>query len=152
MFPGAAANYEAVTNVSDMALLADAMVWAATDAACANEAFNVVNGDQFRWRDMWPRLAAAFDMAPGPVRTTALARDMAAKAPVWDAVVARYGLEPIAFERLGDWAFIDATLRVPWHQVASTVKAHRYGFHRTVDTYEMFDALLAEYRRLRLLP
>ncbi len=32
--------------------------WAATEPRAANQAFNTVNGDVFRWRQMWPLLAA----------------------------------------------------------------------------------------------
>ena len=38
-------------------LLAEHLVWAATTPAAANRAFNIVNGDVFRWRWLWPRLA-----------------------------------------------------------------------------------------------
>ncbi|OOF99400.1 hypothetical protein ASPCADRAFT_503451 [Aspergillus carbonarius ITEM 5010] len=34
--------------------------WAATELACSNQAFNVVNGDAQTWQTMWPRLAERF--------------------------------------------------------------------------------------------
>ena len=58
-FPGSREQWEAVTDVTDAGLLADHLVWAATTPAAANQALNIVNGDVFRWRRMWPRLAAA---------------------------------------------------------------------------------------------
>jgi hypothetical protein len=33
------------------------MVWAATDPRAANQAYNINNGDMFRWEEMWPALA-----------------------------------------------------------------------------------------------
>ena len=50
--------------MTDAGLLAEQMVWAATDPAGADEAFNIVNGDVFRWRWMWPRLAAYLGVDP----------------------------------------------------------------------------------------
>ena len=41
---------------------------AATEPRCANEAFNIVNGDTFRWRDVWGRLADHFGMQAGTVQ------------------------------------------------------------------------------------
>ena len=54
-FPGSREQWEAVTDVTDAGLLADHLVWAATTPAAANQALNIVNGDVFRWRRMWPR-------------------------------------------------------------------------------------------------
>ena len=63
-FPGSREQWEAVTDVTDAGLLADHLVWAATTPGAANHALNIVNGDVFRWRRMWPRLAAALDVEP----------------------------------------------------------------------------------------
>ena len=65
-FPGSREQWEAVTDVTDAGLLADHLVWASTTPAAANQALNIVNGDVFRWRRMWPRLAAALDVEPAP--------------------------------------------------------------------------------------
>src|SRR5262249_7521769 len=56
-FPGSREQWEAVTDVTDAGLLADHLVWAATTPAAADHALNVVNGDVFRWRRLWPKLA-----------------------------------------------------------------------------------------------
>ena len=66
--PGSQEQWEAVTDVTDAGLLADHLVWAATTPAAANQALNIVNGDVFRWRRLWPRLAAALDVEPVAVR------------------------------------------------------------------------------------
>jgi hypothetical protein len=44
--------------VTDARILAKRMEWAATSEAGRNQAFNIVNGDIFRW--LWPTLAADF--------------------------------------------------------------------------------------------
>ena len=45
--------------------------WAATSEAARDQAFNIVNGDIFRWNWLWPKLAADFgiEAAPYPGRT-----------------------------------------------------------------------------------
>ena len=65
-FPGSREQWEAVTDVTDARLLADHVVWAATTPAAGNQALNIVNGDVFRWRRMWPRLAAVLGVEPVP--------------------------------------------------------------------------------------
>jgi nucleoside-diphosphate-sugar epimerase len=151
-FPGEQGAFEAALNITDVRLLAKAMEWAATEARCANEAFNIVNGDTFRWRDVWARLAAHFGMEAGTVRPVKLRDFMADKGPVWAAVAERNGLRAGHVSEIADWAFADVLFEGAWEQTASVVKAHRFGFTGMVDTEEMLLDILTEYRRLELLP
>src|SRR5271169_236380 len=66
LFPGSAAQWNSLTDMTDARLLARHLEWAATTPAAFNHAFNIVNGDVFRWNWMWPRLAAWFGIEPAP--------------------------------------------------------------------------------------
>ncbi|MGB9118891.1 MAG: SDR family oxidoreductase [Bradyrhizobium sp.] len=152
-FPGSEQAFDAITNVADIDLLTKCMVWAATDPGCANNAFNVANGDCFRWRDVWPRIAREFGMTPGGAQPTDLVRFMADKSVVWDAIVSKHGLRPTPFGMMADWSFAkNNVFGLTWDIFASTVKAHRFGFPDMVDSEEMFDRLFARYRALQILP
>ncbi len=52
--------------MTDAKLLARQLLWAATTPAAANQDFNVVNGDVFRWSWMWGRLAGWFGIEVEP--------------------------------------------------------------------------------------
>ena len=68
-FPGKPGAYHSLIEMTDAGLLARAMVWAATDPRAANQAYNINNGDLFRWEEMWPKLAGYFDLrSPRPSR------------------------------------------------------------------------------------
>lgn len=56
-FPGKPGAYDSLLEMTDAALLAKATVWAATEQRCANQAFNITNGDLFRWNELWPKIA-----------------------------------------------------------------------------------------------
>jgi len=58
-YPGKAAN---IWEVTDAALLASALGWAAGSKAAANRIFNVTNGDIFVLRHDWPVLAEALGL------------------------------------------------------------------------------------------
>ena len=58
-FPGKPGAYTSLIEMTDAGLLAEATVWAATNPECANQAFNINNGDLFRWQEMWPKIAAS---------------------------------------------------------------------------------------------
>ena len=93
-FPGSREQWEAVTDVTDAGLLAEHLVWAATTPAAANHALNIVNGDVFRWRRLWPRLAEALEVEAVPFdgEVTPLQDQMADASEVWPEIVRRHGL------------------------------------------------------------
>jgi nucleoside-diphosphate-sugar epimerase len=151
-FPGPQGAFDANLNFTDVRLLARAMEWAATEPRCANEAFNIVNGDTFRWRDVWPTLANHFGMAAGTVRPRRLREFMADKNDVWATLAKKHGLRLADVADIADWAFADVLFEGAWDQTASMAKAYQNGFTDTVDTGLMLLDILQRYRELKLLP
>jgi nucleoside-diphosphate-sugar epimerase len=151
-FPGTASNYGAVYQCTDVPHLARAILWMATTPGCANQAFNITNGDGFRWETLWPWLAAALDMAPGPVRTVELAGFMIDKAPVWDRVVARHRLAPTRFSDTAQWSYGDYVFTSGWDILSDTSKIRRFGFVERVDDAAMFGGCFERFRADRLIP
>ena len=151
-YPGKAAAQGALYQVTDAGLLARGQVWAATAEAAADQAFNLTNGDFFRWQNLWPRLADFFGMDAGPVETQRLTETMADKAPVWDEVVKAHGLQPNALESLAAWPFGDYCLGCDYDVMSSTTKIRQAGFAEVLDSEEMFLRLFAEFREARIIP
>ena len=150
--PGTAGNYTALYQCTDSGLLARAMVWMATTPKCANQAFNITNGDLIRWEHSWPKIARYFGMDTGPRRNISLVQLMADKGPVWDRIVARHNLRPHAYHEIVSWAYGDFVFTPEYDVISSTMKARRYGFHECVDTDEMFERLWNEMRSERIIP
>ncbi len=151
-FPGTPGNFHALYQATDSTLLAKAMTWVATTPACANQAFNLTNGDLFRWENFWPRIAAFFGMEIGPVRTTKLTEFMSDKAPLWDCIVQKYGLQPHRFEQIAAWPFGDFVFASDYDMISDMGKARRHGFGDVVDSEEMFLRLWADFRREKIIP
>jgi nucleoside-diphosphate-sugar epimerase len=153
-FPGSREQWEAVTDVTDASLLADHLVWAATTPAAANAALNIVNGDVFRWRRMWPRLAEAleveaipFDGEPAP-----LEQQMADAGDVWPGIVRRHGLRDTTVERLASWWHTDADLGRTIETFTDMGRSRRLGFFGVRDTESSFTDLFARLREERIVP
>ncbi|MER5862074.1 SDR family oxidoreductase [Kitasatospora sp. NPDC002040] len=151
-FPGKPGAYDALLEVTDAGLLARATVWAATDERCANQAFNINNGDLFRWSELWPRIAGFFELPTAPGLPLALDTVMADKEPVWDAMVAKYGLAPNSYREVSSWGFGDFVFSWDYDMFADGSKARRFGFHEFVDTEAMFLEIFADLRRRRVIP
>lgn len=151
-YPGPEAACRSLTQVTCIELLARAMHWMSTEPACANEAFNVTNGDAFRWEQVWPQIAAHFDMPCGSVRPMRLAEVMKNRNSTWQAIVQRHDLLPLALDEVANWGYLDATLERTWDEVLSTNKMRSFGFHEWADSESAIGDLLEQYRTARILP
>ena len=153
-FPGSKEQWEAVTDVTDAALLADHLVWAATTPAAANQALNIVNGDVFRWRRMWPRLAEALDVEPVPFNgePAPLVEQMAAAAQVWPGIVGRHGLRESNVEGLASWWHTDADLGRTIETFTDMGRSRRLGFTGVRDSESSFNDLFQRLRDQRIVP
>lgn len=61
-FPGNEVFYKKFDTYTYSVLHAAFCEWAILEEKCANQAFNVHNGEPETWENMWPRLAARFGM------------------------------------------------------------------------------------------
>lgn len=151
-FPGKPGAYDRLLEMTDAGLLARATVWAATTEACANQAFNINNGDLFRWSEMWPRIARFFDMEVGPGLKLPLATMMADKAELWAGLQARHDLARHAYAELSPWPFVDFVFSWDYDMFADGTKARRFGFTEHVETEAMFMGIFADLRRRLTIP
>jgi hypothetical protein len=119
----------------------------------ATTGFGLGNPNYFRWKYLWPRIAAMFDMPAADPIPTPLTVYMADKKPVWEAIVRKRGLQPLPYEQVSSWPFADAILRLmEYDNITSTIKVRRAGFHDCVDTEEMFSKLFNDLRRMQVIP
>jgi len=153
-FPGSREQWEAVTDVTDAGLLADHLVWGATTPAAANEALNIVNGDVFRWRRMWPRLAEALGVEAVPFNgePAPLEEQMADAGEVWPEIVRRHGLRDTNVDRLASWWHTDADLGRTIETFTDMGRSRRLGFFGVRDSESSFTELFARLRAERIVP
>ena len=151
-FPGTQAGFHALYQSVDADLLARAIAWITTTPACANQAFNVTNGDYIRWSNAWPRFADFFGMTAGGVSTVKLADEMRDKAGVWDRIVERHGLLRVPLSERAVWSYADFNLARGYDIMSSTLKLRQHGFYECMDTEQMFLEHFARFRAQRAIP
>ncbi|MBO9727787.1 MAG: SDR family oxidoreductase [Chitinophaga sp.] len=150
-FPGKPGAYHTLMEMTDANLLAKATAWAATNDAGANSAFNINNGDLFRWSDLWPRIARYFDMEVADPLPIPLAEVMADKAPLWNNMMEKYGLQH-SYEEVSSWKFGDFVFSWDYDFFADGSKARRAGFHEFVDTAAMFMEIFDNFKKMKVIP
>ena len=153
-WPGSRAQWEGLSDVTDARVIAKQLVWAATAEAARNEAFNITNGDYFRWSWLWPRLAAWFGIEAAGFDGTVhpLEEQLADAAPRWRALAARHQLAEADLSRLASPWHTDLDLGRPIEVMTDMSKSRQAGFLVYQRSDESFFDLFAQLRQDRLIP
>ena len=153
-FPGSVVQWNGLTDMTDARLLARHLLWASTTAAARNQAFNVVNGDVFRWSWMWAQIAKWFGVEPAPFagEGAPLETQLAGAAPVWKEIAARYRLLESNLDVLVSPWHTDADLGRPIEVVTDMSKSRKLGFLDYQATDDSFFELFTRLRSERLIP
>jgi len=153
LFPGSAAQWNGLTDMTDARLLARHLEWAAITPAARNLAFNIVNGDVFRWSWMWTRLADWFGLQPAPFQEgQPLAQQLADAAPIWSEIARKHDLVETNIGVLTSAWHTDADLGRPIEVVTDMSRSRKLGFLDYQATDDSFFDLFGRLREARIIP
>ncbi len=154
IFPGSPEQWNGVSDVTDAGLLAEQLEWAATSPTAANEDFNAVNGEVFRWNWLWPRLAAYFgiEAAPYPEKMMPLEGRMLEAEAAWRTIAAHYQLREADINKLVSWWHTDADLGRPMEAFTDMSKSRKAGFIGYRSTLDSFTGLFDRLKKERIIP
>ncbi len=156
-FPASQACFEHRFNVADSELLARASIWCSTTPGCGNEAFNINNGDVFRWSDLWARLAEFFGLKAAGPQAQRLPEFLAAHEGTWRKLEEKHGLASFPYERIPRWAQGDyqppnSRFACEYDVVSDLAKSRHHGFTEQLDSGAMFLRHFARLREARVIP
>lgn len=151
-FPGKPGAYHSLLEMTDAGLLARATVFIATNPQCGNQAFNINNGDLFRWSELWPRIAQYFGLDVAPPLPMSLNVIMADKAKLWEQMVEKHGLAPTPYSDVSAWGFGDFVFGWDYDFFADGTKLRRAGFHEYIHTEEMFLRVFDDLKARKIIP
>jgi hypothetical protein len=151
-WPGKQGFYDCLYNIIDTDLLADGMQWTATNPNVVNNAYNISNGDFFRWNQAWPRIASFFDMEVGPVQTLPLKEVMVDKEETWSEIIKIYGLQNHALAELTNWDYLDMALGNSYDQMSSITKIRQAGWNNSLDTENTIVNQIQKLRDIKIIP
>jgi nucleoside-diphosphate-sugar epimerase len=152
-FPGSEAQWNGLSDVTDARVLAEQLIWASTTEAAANQAFNITNGDVFRWSWLWQQIADWFGVKAVGFDGTIhpLEAEIAGDGPLWKEIAAKYGLKEPALERLASAWHTDLDLGRPIEVMTDMSKSRKLGFTVYQPTNESFFDLFAKLREEKLI-
>ncbi len=153
-FPGTEFSYNGLYGFTDARILAKQMHWAATEPDARNEAFNCVNGEVIRWRNMWATIARYFELeVPAqPVQTCSLEDFLKGCSGTWDELTEKHGLQRNPLDKLASGWHSDLDLSRPLELLMSMTKSRRLGFNEFQDSERSFIDLFDRLRAERIIP
>ncbi len=154
IWPGSSAQWNGLSDVTDARVLAEHLIWASTTQAASNEAFNIVNGDVFRWSRLWKQLAAYFRIEAvgfdGIIHP--LEKEMAHDAAVWQQIAEKYQLKEPDLSRLASAWHTDLDLGRPIEVMTDMSKSRKLGFIVFQNTEDSFYDLFQQLSDDQLIP
>jgi nucleoside-diphosphate-sugar epimerase len=151
-FPGTDKAYGQLVQFTDSRLLARASLWAATSDRAGGEAFNVTNGDVFRWERMWTDVATHLSLAVAAPVPLTLTRHMADKGPLWRELATRHRLLEPELDRLVGWSFGDFIFHTETDVISDVNKIYAHGFTERMNSTASLLGAIDSLKRRRVLP
>ena len=154
IWPGSAAQWNGLSDVTDAGVLAKQLIWAADSESAKNQAFNVTNGDVFRWKWLWNRIAAYFEIETDGFDTTvrSLEKEMSGKEEVWKNITEKYGLKKSDLSKIASAWHTDLDLSRPIEVVTDVSKSRKAGFSVFQSTEDSFINLFKKLKREKIIP
>ena len=154
IFPGSIQVWNGLIDITDARLLARQLEWSATSPAARNQALNVVNGDVFRWKWMWGKIARWFDLepAPFPAERVPLEKLLADARPVWAEIARKHNLAVSDFDAVASPWHTDLDLGLSMEVIADMSKSRKLGFLDYQASDDSFLDLFVRLRNEKIIP
>lgn len=154
IWPGSGAQWNGLSDVTDAKMLATQLIWAAVTPAARNQAFNITNGDVFRWNWLWLQIADWFGIEPagfdGTIRPLEL--ELTGKEEAWKQLAVRHQLQVHDLHQLSSAWHTDLDLGRPIEVMTDMAKSRKLGFLEYKSTRDSFFELFEALRKDGIIP
>ncbi|MGE8536889.1 MULTISPECIES: SDR family oxidoreductase [unclassified Chryseobacterium] len=154
IWPGSEAQWNGVSDVTDARVLAKQLVWASTTESAKNQAFNITNGDVFRWKWLWKRMADWFGVEAegfdGTIKP--LEKELENDHEIWTAIAEKYNLKEKNLNRLSSAWHTDLDLGRPLEVMCDMSKSRKLGFTAYTSTEDSFTDVFKRLKAENMIP
>ena len=154
IWPGSAAQWNGLSDVTDATILAKQLIWASTTPAAQNGAYNIVNGDVFRWKWLWPRIADWFEVEyegyQDEIRP--LEHEMKDLHSTWKEIAQKQDLVNDDLDQLASPWHTDLDLGRPIEVMTDMKNSRSKGFSEYQSTEDSFYRLFKKLQEERIIP
>lgn len=154
IWPGSEAQWNGISDVTDAGLLAKQLIWASVTESAQNQAFNITNGDVFRWKWLWKRLADWFGIEAegynGIIRP--LEKELENDQQLWEEIAVRYNLNEKNLDRLSSAWHTDLDLGRPLEVMCDMSASRKRGFSAFKSTEDSFIEVFERLKGEKIIP
>ncbi|MCL7986856.1 SDR family oxidoreductase [Sphingobacterium sp. lm-10] len=153
-WPGSDAQWNGLSDVTDANILAKQLIWASTTSEAKNGAYNIVNGDVFRWNWLWPRIANWFDVEYEGYqdKIRSLEDEMKDMQATWKEIAEKHDLVNDNLDQLASPWHTDLDLGRPIEVMTDMKNSRLKGFDAYQSTEDSFYRLFKKLRQERIIP
>jgi len=154
IFPGSSAQWNGLSDVTDARILAKQLIWASTNEAAKNQAFNITNGDVFRWKWLWEKIADYFQIEfegfENEIRP--LEKELQNDHTLWEEITEKYDLKENNLAKISSAWHTDLDLGRPIEVMTDMAKSRKLGFTTFQSTLDSFTDLFEKLKEEKLIP
>ena len=121
--PDSTANANAPYQFTATEHLAKSVVWMSAPDECAEQSFNITNGDVFRWIYIWPVIADYFEMDRAQPQRLDMKQTMADKVGLLTELVVGHGLRKAPYAELISGGYGNFIFTPYYDSISSMTKA-----------------------------
>lgn len=154
IFPGSSAQWNGLSDVTDARILAKQLIWASKTDATKNQAFNITNGDIFRWKWLWEKIADYFQIGfegfDNEIRP--LEKELQNDQNLWENMAEKYALKENNLSRIASAWHTDLDLGRPIEVMTDMAKSRKLGFTSYQNTLDSFTDLFQKLKEEKIIP
>ncbi|CAK0782935.1 hypothetical protein CVIRNUC_006130 [Coccomyxa viridis] len=151
-YPGLPKTYRVLMDCVDVDLLTACQIYLSTHPTAQNTAYNISNGDVFRFEQLWPALADWFGVEVAPPLKIPLTTFMPQHKELWSRIRQKYHLKDYPYDKLHQADFAEAWLSFPTDAFADCTKLRKAGFELSMWSEECLISKLNELAREKAIP
>ena len=154
VFPGSEAQWNGLSDVTDAGMLAKQIIWASETPSAFNTAFNVANGDVFRWSWLWRKVAEWFtvEFVGFEDEIRPLVKTLEGKEDSWKRIAKKHGLIEDDLHKVSSAWHTDLDLSRPIEVITDMTNSRRLGFNEYCSTTDSFFNLFEELKSDKIIP
>ncbi|KFC18544.1 SDR family oxidoreductase [Epilithonimonas lactis] len=154
IFPGSFAQWNGLSDVTDARILAKQLLWASTTEAAKDQAFNITNGDVFRWKWLWEKIANHFqiDFEGFENEMRPLEKELQNDEELWKNIAEKYNLKENKLSRIASAWHTDLDLGRPIEVMTDMAKSRKLGFTNFQSTLDSFTDLFEKLKEEKIIP
>jgi nucleoside-diphosphate-sugar epimerase len=154
IWPGSSEQWNGISDVTDARILAKQLVWASTTESAKNTAYNITNGDVFRWKWLWKRLADWFNIEAFGFENEIkpLESEMKNDLEIWRKIAQKYSLKEENLNRLSSAWHTDLDLGRPLEVMCDMTNSRNLGFNKYQNTERSFIDVFEKLKAEKMIP